>query len=142
LVALLAALILASPHILARPHVLALPLLVGWVAALIRAVDTKQAPSWWLLPLMTLWANLHGSFTFGLAMTGLIAGEAIWNAAAQDRRSVARQWIVFAILALAAACLSPYGPQMILVTARTIALGQVLSIVVEWRPQDFTRLGL
>ncbi len=141
LIALLAALVLVSPHILARPHVLALPLLVGWVATLVRAVDTKQAPTWWLLPAMTLWANLHGSFTFGLAMTGLIACEAIWTAAAHERRSVARQWIVFAILALAAACLNPYGPEMILVTLRTLALGQALPIVVEWRPQDFTKLG-
>ena len=33
LIAVLAALVLVSPHILARPHLLALPLLVTWVAA-------------------------------------------------------------------------------------------------------------
>ncbi|MGB7855419.1 MAG: hypothetical protein WBL48_05925, partial [Pseudolabrys sp.] len=55
---LLVALPLTAPHILARPHILALPLLVAWVATLIRSVDTRKAPSWLLLPLMTLWANL------------------------------------------------------------------------------------
>jgi len=91
--AVLAALVLTSPHIMARPHVLALPLMVTWIAALIRAVDTARPPSWWLLPVMTLWANLHGSFIFGLAMTGVIAGEAIWLAPAAQRRRAATDWI-------------------------------------------------
>ena len=139
--AVLAALVLTSPHIMARPHVLALPLMVAWIALLIRAVDTARPPSWWLLPVMTLWANLHGSFIFGLAMTGVVAAEAIWNAAAQDRRSVARQWIVFGVLALGAACANPYGPELIRATIRILSLGQALSLIVEWRPQDFSRLG-
>ncbi len=45
------------------------------------------------------------------------------------------------MLALAAACVNPYGPEAILVTTRTIALGEVLTIVTEWRAQDFTHLG-
>jgi hypothetical protein len=120
---------------------LALPLLVTWIAVLIRSVDDARPPSWWLLPLMTLWANLHGSFIFGLAMIGVIAAEAIWLAPASRRRDTARHWIVFGLLALAAACLNPYGPEMILAALRTLALGQALSIIVEWRPQDFTKLG-
>lgn len=68
----LVALPLTAPHILARPHILALPLIVAWVAALIRSVDTRTPPPWAILPLMTLWANLHGSFTFGLAMIGAV----------------------------------------------------------------------
>jgi hypothetical protein len=141
LIAVLAALVLASPHILARPHVLALPLMVGWVASLIRAVDERRAPPWQLLPMMTLWANLHGSFTFGLAMIGGVACDAIWNAPPTARLRVARQWIIFGLLALIAACLNPSGPAIILVTFKTAALGDALSIITEWRPQDFTQLG-
>jgi hypothetical protein len=141
LIAVLAAFVLVSPHILARPHMLALPLMVAWVATLIRAVDIGRAPSWWLLPLMTLWANLHGSFTFGLAMIGPIACEALWCAPRSERRRVAQQWMLFAVVALAAACLNPYGPEMILVTLRTVALGDALTIITEWRPQDFSRPG-
>ena len=138
--AVLAALVLTSPHIMARPHVLALPLMVTWIAALIRAVDTARPPSWWLIPLMTLWANLHGSFIFGLAMTGVIAGEAIWLAPAPQRRRAATDWIAFAALALGAACVNPYGPELILATFRILSLGQALSLIVEWRPQDFSKL--
>jgi hypothetical protein len=136
LIAVVTAFVLASPHILARPHVLALPLMVAWVAALIRAVDERRAPPWHLLPLMTLWANLHGSFTFGLAIIGAVACEALWNAPPSERLRVVRQWMLFGVLALTAACLNPYGPEIILVTLRTVALGQALLIITEWRPQD------
>lgn len=141
LIAVLAAFVLASPHILARPHMLAMPLLVAWVAALVRAVDDKRAPPWQLLPLMTLWANLHGSFTFGLAMIGAVACEALWNAPHAERLRVLRQWALFGMLALAAACLNPYGPEIILVTLRTVALGEALLVITEWQPQNFSHLG-
>jgi hypothetical protein len=141
LIAVLAAFVLASPHMLARPHVLALPLMVGWVASLIGAVDGRRAPPWQLLPLMTLWANLHGSFTFGLAMIGAVACDAIWNAPHSERLRVGRQWVLFGVLALIAACFNPYGPAIILVTFQTAALGDALTIITEWRPQDFSHLG-
>jgi hypothetical protein len=141
LVAVLAALLLTAPHLLARPHILALPVMVAWIATLIRAVDTRSPPPWLLLPLMTLWANLHGSFTFGLAMVAPIACDALWRAPHSERWKVIRQWTLFAILAFAAACLNPYGPEMILVTFRTIALGAALTTVTEWRSQDFSHLG-
>lgn len=141
IIAVLAAFVLVSPHILARPHVLALPLIVAWVAALIRTVDERRAPPWHMLPLMVLWANLHGSFTFGIAIAGGIACDALWNAPANERFRIARQWFLFGVLAIAAASINPYGPEAILVTTRTIALGEVLTIVTEWRSQDFTHLG-
>ncbi|HEX3709946.1 MAG TPA: hypothetical protein VHV56_08660 [Pseudolabrys sp.] len=141
IIAVLAALVLVSPHILARPHVLALPLLVTWVASLIQAAEERRAPSWWLLAIMVLWANLHGSYSFGLAMIVPIACEALWSAPPAERMRVARQWILFAALALAAACCNPYGPEMILVTFRTAALGTALSTITEWRPQDFSHLA-
>ncbi|MGI8840415.1 MAG: hypothetical protein ACR2F8_06510 [Caulobacteraceae bacterium] len=71
----LGAMVLA-PHLLARPHVLALPLLVLWTGQLLKARRRERAPPLWLLPVMTVWANLHGSFIFGLAFTAFFALEA------------------------------------------------------------------
>src|SRR5262249_59992353 len=68
LVLVLAALVLTAPHLVARPHVLALPVMVAWVAGLLRASDDGRAPSLWLVPLMILWANLHGGVTPGPAL--------------------------------------------------------------------------
>ena len=141
LAAVLAALVLVAPHLAARPHLLAMPILVVWIGTLIRANDEHRDPPWLLLPLMTLWANLHGSFSFGLAMLGPIALEALWQATAEARPRLLRRWIVFGALAVAAACLNPYGPAMVLVTFRTIALGQALSVITEWQPQDFSHLS-
>ena len=140
-IAVLAALILTAPHLLARPHVLAMPLTVIWFVSLIRSNDEKRGPDWRLLPVMTLWANLHGSFIFGLAMLAPLALEALYLASPPDRRRVLLQWIAFSLLAVVAACLNPYGPSLILALIRTIALGDALNIIVEWRPQDFGHLG-
>ena len=61
----LAALVLSAPHFLARPHVLVLPVMLAWTYGLMSASERGEAPSFWLLPLIALWANLHGGFIFG-----------------------------------------------------------------------------
>ena len=95
LVFVAAALALTVPHLLARPHVLALPVMVPWVGGLIAAADRRGAPSFWLLPLMALWANLHGGFVFGLVLIAPIALDAVINADAQLRKSLALRWAAF-----------------------------------------------
>lgn len=141
LILALAAFMLITPHLVARPHALALPVMVAWVAGLLRAVDERRAPSFALLPLMTLWANLHGGFTFGIAFIAPVALEALLNAAPSERVRVVTRWGLFGVLAVVAACLTPYGPESILVTRRILGLGQVLALIGEWQPQDFSRLA-
>ncbi len=141
LLAMLAALTLTAPHMLARPHVLVLPVMVAWAAALVRAMDEHTAPPYWALPLITLWANLHGSVVLGL---GLI-GPAVLEALLQEPRAWPRvlwKWLPFSALALLAACITPYGPGSLLVPLTTLGLGHdALSTIVEWRPQDFGHFG-
>ena len=76
----LIAFFLTEMHLLARPHALALPLLVIWMAGVIRARDAGRVPSLALLPVMVLWCNLHGGFVVGLLFAGLLAGEAVLQA--------------------------------------------------------------
>ena len=66
---------LVQGHLLARPHLLALPLLVVWSGALFAARDTGSGPPFRLLPVMVLWANLHGGFMFGLALALFLDGR-------------------------------------------------------------------
>lgn len=141
LVLVMAGFVLAAPHMLARPHALALPVMVLWVAGLVRAIDNKSTPSFWLLPLIALWANLHGGFTFGLMLIAPVALEALINARADERLRVLTRWALFGIAALAAACVTPYGPESILVTRRILGLGPALALIGEWQPQDFARPG-
>lgn len=132
-----AAIAMAAIHTMARPHVLIFPLMVLWANALVEASEQRRAPSLWYIPLITLWANLHGSFTLGLALIGPFALEALWTADKSVRLKVALQWLWFGGLALVVACITPYGPESILVTLRLMKLGPILSKISEWQPVNF-----
>jgi hypothetical protein len=136
-----AAFVLAAPHVLARPHVLTWPLLVIWTIALLDAADGRRAPPFALLPLMTLWANLHGSFLIGLGLVAGLGVEAVWFAAPAARRALAIRWLAFGVLALVAALINPYGPGIFLVIVETMNLGSALGLITEWQPQNFAHLG-
>ncbi|MDP2354538.1 MAG: hypothetical protein Q8M31_00540 [Beijerinckiaceae bacterium] len=131
---------MTAHHILARPHVLIFPLMVLWADGLLRAIEERRAPSMAYLPVITLWANLHGSFTLGIASIAPFAVEALWNADKSSRLTVALHWLRFGILALVAGCVTPYGVESILVTLRILNLGSVLSAIGEWKPIDFSSL--
>lgn len=135
------ALLLASAHLLARPHVLALPVLVAWVGGLIAAADRGEAPSPWLLPLMTLWANLHGGFVFGLVLIAPIALDGVWRKESAARKALAWRWTGFACAALAASCITPYGWNALLASGKILSLGEALPLITEWHPVSFGRLG-
>jgi hypothetical protein len=134
----LAALLLSTPHLFARPHVLALPVMVAWVNGLLSASERREAPSFWLLPLIALWANLHGGFVFGLALVAPFAFDALWNAEGSQRRPLALRWIAFGICAVAACCVTPYGWGSILASRKILELGELLHLIYEWMPANFS----
>ena len=141
LVFVAAALALTVPHLLARPHVLALPVMVAWTGGLIAAADRRAAPSFSLLPLMALWANLHGGFVFGLVLIAPIALDAVLGADAASRKSLLLRWVAFGVAALAAGCCTPYGWDSLLASQKILALGGALPLIMEWKPADFGSLG-
>jgi hypothetical protein len=141
LVFVAAALALTVPHLLARPHVLAFPVMVLWVGGLIAAADRRGAPSFWLLPLMALWANLHGGFVLGLMLVAPVALDAVWNAEPRSRKSLILRWAAFAVAALIAACCTPYGWNALLASQKILGLGEALPLIMEWRPANFSGLG-
>jgi hypothetical protein len=138
----LAALVLSIPHLFARPHVLALPVMVAWVNGLLSASERHEAPSFWLLPLIVLWANLHGGFVFGLALVAPFAFDALWNAEGSQRRPLALRWIAFGICAMAACCVTPYGWGSVLASRKILELGELLHLIFEWMPANFSVFSL
>jgi hypothetical protein len=141
LVFVAAGLALSVPHLLARPHVLAMPVMVAWVGGLIAAADRRGAPSFWLLPLMALWANLHGGFVFGLVLMAPVALDAVWGADVSKQKSLALRWAAFAVLAVGLSCCTPYGWNSLLASQKILGLGGALPLIMEWRPADFGSLG-
>lgn len=141
LVLLMAALAIASPHFLVRPHALAMPVMVAWIAGLVAAADRNAAPSYWLLPLIVLWANLHGSFILGLALIGPIALDVVLKTEAPMRLAMLMRWFMFGLAALGASCVTPYGIEAFLAARNILNLGAALPLITEWRPADFSRFG-
>ena len=129
-------------HFSARPQIFADPLLILWVAGLVHAVENRVSPSWLLLPLMTLWANLHGSFTFGLAIAAAFGAEAASSGDASARTRAALRWIVFLVAAFAVACITPYGYRSLLVTLQVFGGNEALSYIGEWRPVTLQSPGV
>ena len=119
---------LSASHFLARPHVLAMPVMVAWTYGLMTASERRQPPSFWLLPLIALWANLHGGFVFGLVLAGAFAIDALWNAEPWQRKPLALRWAAFGLAALAACCFTPYGWESILASRTILDLGVLLRI--------------
>ena len=141
LVSIAAALALTAPHLLARPHVLAMPVMVLWIGGVIDAADRREAPSFWLLSLIALWANLHGGFVFGVFFAGAVALDCIVGAEAATRKALVLRWAAFGLAALAAACCTPYGWNAMLASQKILALGSALPLITEWRATDFNGVG-
>jgi len=123
-----------EPFLYARPHILALPLLVAWTRSLLAARRAQKAPPLALAPLMLVWANLHASFIFGLALIGPFALEAI--IATPNRVRTALTWGAFGALALAFSLATPHGVQGLIFPFQVVNM-KVLPNILEWRAANF-----
>jgi hypothetical protein len=122
-------------HLLVRPHLLALPLLVIWSSRLFAARDAGAAPPTWLVVIILLWANLHGSFMFGLALVLFLGAEA---ALLPGRRALeARRWGRFGLLAVAASLMTPNGIAGFAEPFRLTMMPALQASFGEWRSPNF-----
>lgn len=96
-------------HMVARPHVLTWPLIVLWAWGLVDACEKKRRPSWLLLLVMVLWANLHGGFVLGLAIITPFAIESVVGADPDECFNVCRRWVEFIVAAFLSALINPIG---------------------------------
>lgn len=125
-----------NSYLLARPHILALPVLEAWMAGLFIARSMGCAPSWRLLPVMCLWANLHGGFILGLLLVLPLALEAALAEPVAWRAVLAR-WGWFLLAAIGAAMLTPHGWAGLLFPFQLMGMTE-LTKIIEWQPPDFT----
>ena len=137
-IAAVLALLLSIAHFLARPHVLAWPLMVVWMAGIIQARDRDRVPSFWLLPVMVVWCNLHGGFIVGLAMAGLLAIEAAATSPAGSRLHAMRGWAGFIGLAALAGLLSPNGINLYLLPVKMLRMTFAVTNISEWQGAHFS----
>lgn len=124
---------LCVTSMLARPHELALPCMVLWAGGLVTARARNAMPPFALLIVMTLWANLHGSFMAGLFLAGTLGMEAVYGAPSGKKTHVAQSWGLFIGLAVLAACLTPQGVKGIIFPFELLGLHS-LGKIQEWQP--------
>ncbi|MBZ9992554.1 hypothetical protein [Mesorhizobium sp. BH1-1-4] len=128
-----AAAFLIAPIYTARPHVFTLPIIVAWTAVLFRASAEEQAPPWWLLALVVLWANLHATFTLSFVIAGF-AGLNLLARIGLSKPALLARWVAFGLLCLVASLIHPYGVKAILATFTVASGNEAVSLIQEWRP--------
>ena len=130
---------LISPHFLARPAIFSYLLLTVWIVLILEIEDRDEwggPRGFILIPMMLLWANVHGSFTFGLAVFYLFLGNALYEAyVKRDLQKLRRLLVLFAGVTIAAV-ITPNGPFSAL---RTVQLMNIpaLGNIDEWHAPDF-----
>jgi hypothetical protein len=109
-----------------RTQTLALPLFVGVYALL--AADSRRPSTriWLVLPLLVLWANLHGSVVLGAALV-------VCHALLLLRRRPLRG-LVLAFAAPATLVATPYGLAAAEYYRSTLVGSPLRKYVFEWRP--------
>jgi len=125
------------PSLLARPQLLMLPVLLLWVGELMAAREQHRAPRLAAALLMTLWANLHGSFVFGFLLAGAFGLDALVEEKGR-RWSTIRDWGLFAVAILAAALLTPHGINGLIYPFQIMGMS-ILPYIIEWRGADFSQ---
>jgi hypothetical protein len=98
----------AAGGIVASPFLLALPLFAIWTAGLANARAEHRAPSFKLIAVMLVWANLNASFLVGFVVLAALGLEAVTEEKTA-RLAALRGWAVFAGLAIVASAITPYG---------------------------------
>ena len=114
------------------------PLLFGllFLALLVLIMEEHRDPRW-LVPLMWLWVNTHGSFPLGFVYLVLLAiGGRIDG---QDVHAEIRA-IKWAALGILLGGISPVGPQLLLFPLDLLAKRKVLVLLAEWQAPQFTAI--
>jgi hypothetical protein len=124
------------PSMLARPHIVSLPALAVWTVALLSARASGRAPSPWLLPLMTLWANMHSSFVIGLGLVAAFGLEAALDQNSGGWSMLAR-WAAFGVGALLAALATPQGMEGLTFPLKVMTM-KTLPTITEWLGPNFS----
>jgi len=118
-----------------RPQMFSFVLLGALLALLARDNYRRGARLWLAVPMMTLWANLHGGFFIGLATLALYSAVATicdLAAGAGWRRGV--KLSLLTVAAAAATLINPYGIGMWQTVVHALRNPYTRNVVNDWQP--------
>ncbi len=118
------------------------PQVVSWafVALFASVLLQRRTAPWLLVPAMTLWANMHLGFLFGLAIVGLWFVARLWEHRTAAQPFNWKQGVAFMAACVLATLLNPSGP---LVLAHAVPFAPVFGnavdteVITEWASPDF-----
>ncbi|MDQ6875249.1 MAG: hypothetical protein M3042_09350 [Actinomycetota bacterium] len=124
-----------EPGAAARPQLASFLLMALFGPVLMRAVVRRRAPVS-LIPLIWLWANLHGLWTFALVVyLAVVVGLAI-HLRGRERRTLTG-FLGVGVGMVVAVGLTPNGPKLLL---SPLAVHGVTKFVTEWQAPHITSL--
>jgi len=133
-----------SPHFLARPHLFAYILASIWVIKLLESYDSGDFRS--SIPvfcvLMVLWANLHPSFTFGIALLCVVVGYSCCEKILRREYLRCKDELFTVIVVTISALFTPYGVYSALLTLHTMNIKYAVKFIGEWHAPDFQQNGI
>jgi hypothetical protein len=112
-----------------RPQALVLPLFVAVTWLLVNDARAPSRRVFWTIPLLVLWANLHGTVTLGVLLVLLEVAADAWP----RRRPTARTSLL-AVLAAASLFASPYALHLSGYYHRVLFNGEFAKYLPDWMP--------
>lgn len=125
-----------APGAAARPQLASVLLMAVFGPALLRAAERRRPPLWFI-PLIWLWANLHGLWTIALVLYAAVTVGLAIGLRGRGLPVLARFAGVGAGM-LVAAALTPVGPRLLLAP---LAVHDVTRYVTEWQRPRLTSPG-
>jgi hypothetical protein len=125
----LVALIGLMPGTAERPQLVSWCLLASVVPALRRSVLLRRPP-WWLIPVIALWANLHGLWSAALSIYGVLIIGLAFDMGFRRWRALV-PFLGVAVASTVAAALTPNGPALLLAP---LQVREYARFVAEWQP--------
>jgi hypothetical protein len=127
---------LMLPSTEVRTEAFAFPLFVASVYLLACDSRNPSARVYWCLPLLVLWANLHGSASLGAGLVALRGLTLVWErrAAIRDDLRTWRRPLALIVGGPLCLLLTPYGTSIVSYYHATLFNGALKGAVTEWQP--------
>lgn len=126
------AMVVASGYWAERPFLIGLACLAAVVLACEGAFDPR-----WLLPVMWLWVNTHGSFPFAVVAVGayIMGGHLD-----RDDTSTERRTLLYVAGGTVLGALNPLGLKLLIFPLQLLGGSPLLHNIVEWKPPAFDEM--
>ncbi len=124
-----------TPYMQFRPQLFTFVLFAALMALLARHSYRGSAPLWLAVPIMALWANLHGGFVIGIVALALYASTTLleeWSAGWPKTSALGLVWL--ALGAALATLLTPYFGGTWAAVLHALDNPATRKVIDDWQP--------